>query len=415
MSSKMLMTGKRVASLVGNSLYRGVVQYRLFLMSMVSFLVVFQLLSTTTAGEEQMHFLQSIYPTRNLTEYLYSLRDQPPHENKRDMYTIESRLRYYFPYDSSEAIENNIWQLWKFRSDDTRFPSQCLPLVQRWRSVNDDCNHNLITFEEAEWQLEFYFGFDMPEVVEAYKALPDDRLKYEFIKYLVVYLNGGVYADVDTLNAKPIRFWYESYLKPNKLMVGINIDYNDANWDILYNRRITFSNKIFRAKAHHPFLAHLIARITYMALNGLDTASPINWDESFQNIDSNEEPLIQVTGESIFTDTLFDYFNKLNDPVVHRVARTDKDLVPERIFGPETNDMFSYKLFTLSKGPTQVDDVIVLPQLAFRGPLKGLRKGVLNTDSFESEYDDENKDPQSYYARPLHFFSWDAVANGATF
>lgn len=415
MNSKVLLTTKRVFQLVSNAVYRGFTQYSFFFISLTSFFVLFQLLYSTSSGDDQLRLLEAIYPTRNLTELIYAYRDQPPRANPRDMYTIESRLRYYFPYDPSDNIENNIWQLWKFKSDDTKFPSQCLLHVQRWRTINDDCNHNLITFQEAEAQLEYHFGFDMPEVLNAYSALPDDRLKYEFLKYLVIFLNGGVYADVDTLNSKPVRFWHESNLKPSRLMVGINVDYNDANWDILYNRRITFSNKIFRAKSHHPFLAHLIARITYITLNQIEEIQNINWDDAFQNIDSNEEPLIQFTGESIFTDTLFDYFNKLNKPVVHRVARTDKDLVPEKIFGPETNDLFSYKLFTLSKGPTQVDDVVIMPQMAFRGSLKGLHKGALNTDSYESEYDNENKNKEMYYARPLHFFSWDSVVNGVRF
>lgn len=406
---------KRSFQLVVTSMYKGVSLYRFFFISLATFFLLFQLLYSTSSEDDQLRLLERIYPTKNLTEIISGFTDKPPSANIRDMYTIESRLRYYFPYNPNENIENNIWQLWKYKSDDNKFPSQCLSHVQRWRTINDDCNHNLITFQDAEWQLEYYFGFDMPEVVEAYKALPDDRLKYEFLKYAVIYLNGGVYADVDTLNAKPIRFWHESNLKPSRLTVGINIDYNDANWDILYNRRITFSNRIFRAKSHHPFLAHLISRLTFMTLNQIDEIKRIDWDVEYQSIDSNEEPLIQFTGESIFTDTLFDYFNKLNDPVVHRVARTDKDLVPEKIFGPETNDLFSYKLFTLSRGPTQIDDVIVMPQMAFRGPNKGFRKGAMNTDSYESEYDNENKDNGMYYARPLHFFSWDAVVHGVTF
>lgn len=408
------MGAKRVAQKTLQVTQRFVTAHGYFFASFAAFLLLFQVLYSSSSGDDQLALLQSIYPATNLTELIQHYRDQPPRANSHDMYTIESRLRYYFPYNAQEPVENNIWQLWKFRSDDIRFPANCLEHVQRWRSANADCNHNLITFQEAEDQLENNFSYDMPEVVQAYNLLPDDRLKYEFMKYVLVYLNGGVYADVDTLNALPVRYWQESNLKPARLMVGINIDYNDANWDILYNRRITFSNRIFRAKSHHPFLAHLLARLVYIALNEQDTIAKINWDEEFQHIDSNEEPLLQFTGESIFTDTLFDYFNKLQTPVVHRVARTDKDLVPERIFGPETNDMFSYKLFTLAKGPTQVDDVLVMPQKIFRGPLTGLRKGAQNTASYDSEYDDEGS-RKEYYARPLHFFVWDYVKNGASF
>lgn len=386
----------------------------MFWVSFIASFLLLMLLNVGSTRDDQLGVLRSLYPTSNITQLIESYKESPPRKNTKDMYAIESRLRYFFPYDSESEIENNIWQLWKYKSDDKRFPSQCHEHIQRWRKVNTAYNHNLISFADAERKIEDYFSYDMPEIVVAYKMLPDDRLKYEFLKYLTVYTGGGLYADVDTLNAKPLKFWHKSNLKAGRLVVGINIDYNDINWDILYNRRMTFSNKIFMAKAHHPFLAHLIARITYTILNQKDEIAKINWNKSFQNIDSNEEPLIQLTGESIFTDTLFDYFNLLNNPLVHRIARTEKDLVPEQIFGPETDDLFSYRLFTMSKGPTQVDDVLVMPQVTFKGPLKGHHRGD-STDSYDSEYDDENDKNEWYYARPLHFFSWDGVANGVLF
>lgn len=337
-------------------------------------------------------------------------KDSPPKLNLKNLNSIENRLKYYFPFDNSDSeIENNIWQFWKDRADDEKFPSKCFEHMERWRVANLEYNHNLITLDEAEQQLSGFFSYEMPEILEAYNSLPDIRLKYDFLKYLVIFTNGGIYADIDTLDAKPLKFWYKSTLKPSNLMVGIDVDYNDVNWDILYNRRLSFSTKIFKSKSHHPFFAKLIARIVYTCFNSKDEIKSINWNQAYQNVDSNNEPLIQFTSASIFTDTLFDYFNELNDPVVHRVARTEKDLIPEQIFGPETNQVFSYKLFTLSAGPTQVDDIVVMPQITFKGPITGIHKGSNNFESYESEYDDENEHDDYYYARPLHFLSWDSL------
>ncbi|GME73940.1 unnamed protein product [Ambrosiozyma monospora] len=327
------------------------------------------------------------------------------------MYTIESRLSYSFPYEYNAPVENNIWQLWKYKSDDRRFPKECFTHIERWRFVNDNSNHNLISIQEVKEQVYDYFINDVPEVVEALELLPDDRLKYEFLKYLVIYINGGVYADVDTICAKPLKYWYDSNIVPGKLFLGVAVDYNDENWELLSNRRMAFSNKIFKAKSHHPFLAKLIARLVYMTFNQYQQITQIDWNKSFENLDSNGEPLVQFTGESILTDTLFEYLNGLDSPIVYRVARTEKDVLPQEIIGPETTDRFSYKLFTMAKGPTQVDDVVIMPEVTFKGSpeISHDLKGV------EHEYDDNNqrKGYLSFYcARPLNLISWQSIEAG---
>jgi mannosyltransferase OCH1-like enzyme len=352
-----------------------------------------------------LYYASSLRHGNNNTYYLY--KESPPKLNTKSLKSIENRLKFFFPFESETEIENNIWQLWKYRADSDFFPTKCFQHMERWRVVNSEYNHNLITFDEAEQQILHHFSYDIPEVIDAYMQLPDIRLKFDFLKYLIIFVSGGVYADIDTLDAKPLKYWHKSNLKQEQMIVGINVDYNDVNWDNLYNRRLTFSTKIFEAKSHHPFLAKLIARIVYMSFNSKDEINSIDWNKTYQNVDSNDEPLIQFTSESIFTDTLFEYFNELDNPIVHRVARTEKDLIPEMIFGPETNQIFSYKLFTLAKGPTQVDDIVVLPQISFKGPLSGFHKGDYVED-YEKEYDD-NPDGGFYYARSLHFLNWDSL------
>ncbi|KAG0678942.1 membrane-bound alpha-1,6- mannosyltransferase Initiation-specific [Pichia californica] len=383
-------------------------QFKILLIASLS-VFLFCSLFLNNSVSTQLEALRLLDNSSNSTTWNFYSKESPPSLNIKSLTSIEKRLRYYFPFDNNNDIENNIWQLWNYRADDSKFPSKCFTHMERWRVANLEYNHNLITLDEAQIQFFDSFSYDMPEIVNAYNLLPDTRLKYDFLKYLIVFINGGIYADIDTLDAKPLKFWYESTLKPSKMMVGIDVDYNDVNWDILYNRRLTFSTKIFKSKSHHPFLAKLIARIVYTIYNSIDEINSIDWNQAYQNVDSNDEPLIQFTSASIFTDTLFDYFNQLNNPVVHRVARTDKDLIPEQIFGPETNKVFSYKLFTLSRGPTQVDDIVIMPQITFKGPTSGYHRGALNFQSYDTEYDDENEKDDYYYARPLHFLSWDSL------
>ncbi|ODV83756.1 glycosyltransferase family 32 protein [[Candida] arabinofermentans NRRL YB-2248] len=317
------------------------------------------------------------------------------------MFTIESRLSYYFPFKPLEEIENNIWQLWTVKSDDKSFPEDCKIHIERWRSINDNYNHNLISIQEAEEMVVDYLRPNVPEVVDALRSLPNERLKFEFLKYLIIYISGGLYSDIDTINIKPLKYWYDSKIIGGKLMVGITSDYNDLNWEKLYNRRLSFSNNLFKAKSHHPFLAKLIARITFICFTQQDSIKETNWDQVFQNLDANGEPLIQFTGSSIFTDTLFEYLNNLNNAIFIRVAKNDRDKDLKPIVGPQIpeNQRFSYRSFSGIIAPTQIDDVIIMPQITFNG----------FENSQKDEYDDNDEKQgyeKFYYARPLSLTIW---------
>ncbi|KAG7697671.1 hypothetical protein KL933_002721 [Ogataea haglerorum] len=385
--------------------------YKYMILSTVAVFILLNLsLGDPSTSVRKRYSLSDFYP-QSFFGNATLIKTPPPRKNVHDMYTIEARLAHYFPYNSEGEIENNIWQMWQQRPDDKKFPVNCFPHIQRWRLVNDDYNHNLILTSEGESLVSDYLKDQVPEVLDALLKLPDARLKYEFLKYLIVYIGGGLFADIDTICAKPMKYWYESRIIPGKLMVGISTDYNDENWTLLYNRRLSFSNKLFRAKSHHPFLAKLIARITYMVHNDDRITHEIDWNTAFENLDSNGEPLTQCTGESVFTDTLFEYLNELESPFIYRVARTDKDLLPEKIVGPETQDKISYKLLSLAVGPTQVDDVIIMPEITFKGSkeFESHNSKSMKQD-FTAEYDDENKregNEKLYYARPLNILTWD--------
>lgn len=395
-----------------NRLFVLVRTFRLAILSAVMMFLFCSVFFPSQVITSQLELLgvNSIYSSQNDTSVFFLFKETAPKLNKQSLSTIEKRLKFYFPYDGESKIENNIWQLWEHRADHKNFPKKCFPYMEQWRLSNPESNHNLITIKEAEAQIFNYFAADMPEIIQVYMSLPDIRLKFEFLKYLLIYTSGGVYADIDTFDVVPVKHWYESALKPSKLMVGVNIDYNDVTWDVLYNRRLSFSTKVFRSKAHHPFFAKLIARIVYTYFNSQNEIENINWEKAYQNVDSNGEPLIQFISESIFTDTMFSYLNELDDPIVHRVARTEKDLLPEQIHGPETNEMFSYKLFTLARGPTQVDDIVVMPQRTFRGSSNSVHRGLDNKDSIEKEIMSLQKEGY-YYVKSYNFLDLDLLLN----
>lgn len=324
------------------------------------------------------------------------------------MSTILDRLLYYFPYIEEEEVETNIYQIWRVPEDTVEFPTSCNELINRWRDANPEYFHTVLSIEEAESLVVDILRPTVPEIVDALRLMPYDRLKFDFLKYLVIYLNGGVYADIDTINVKPVKFWASFQMVPSKLWLGVDADYNGPDWESNYYRRLTFTNNIIRSKAHHPLLARLIARIAFIMFTQKDIITAIDWEKEYSVTDSSGAPMIQFTGTSILTDTAFEYLNQLENAPYFTSLRNknygkekDNIVLLKKTFGPDVdpNQRFSYKKFTLLSGPVQVADITILPKVSFTG-----------YDSAQVDaFDDENKKigyDQFFYGRSKDLTEW---------
>lgn len=341
----------------------------------------------------------------------------PPSRNSFQMTSILDRMLYHFPYNPNDPVENNILQLWKTSNidsiskdgDDTKeeeFPNACKELIDRWASANPDHEHILLSLKDAEDIVADLMRPLVPEVVDALRMLPHDRLKYEFLKFLLVFLHGGVYADIDTTDVKPIKHWYKLSTLPTKVWLGIDADLNSPDWADHYSRRLSFTPSIFRAKAYHPLIARIIARITFIIYSQNDLIKSIDWEKEFSDVDASGAPRIQFTGSSILTDSAFEYMNTLHQFVFFtslKNSNLDQSSIQlnREIFGPnvDADQKFSYKIFTMLANPVQVYDLAVLPKISFTG-----------YDSAQIDFYDDNNEKKGYerhyYGRSKALTDW---------
>jgi alpha 1,6-mannosyltransferase len=329
-------------------------------------------------------------------------------KNSLSFTTTLDRLLYHFPYSYNDDVEKNIFQMWKTSDmeDEKAFPQECVSLIERWKTANEDYEHVLMSISEAEDAVVDLMRPLVPEVIDALRLLPNERLKFEFLKYLLVYLHGGVYADIDTTDVKPIKHWYNLGTIPTKIWLGVDADSNTEDWMDHYSRRLTFNTNIFRAKAYHPFLAKVIARITFIIFTQKDTIQSIDWEKEFDDVGASGAPLIQFTGTALFTDTAFEYMNTLDKYVLFRSLKNsnfDQASVQlkKKVFGPtvDTDQNFSYRSFTMLTNPTQVYDMAILPKISFTG-----------YDSAQVDYFDDNDEKKGYdrfyYGRSKALTEW---------
>ncbi|KAG5928514.1 hypothetical protein E4U42_000497 [Claviceps africana] len=262
---------------------------------------------------------------------------QKPMMDMSHMSTYD-KLAYAYPYDIESKFPAYIWQTWKKTpgNDDFEFRDQ----EASWTVEHPGFVHEVITDDVAVSMLDLFYA-SVPEVLEAYHALPMPVLKADLFRYLILLARGGIYTDIDTYAIKSALEWVPSHIPRQSigLVVGIEADPDRPDWADWYSRRIQFCQWTIQSKPGHPVLRDIITRITNATL----TMKKEGKLASFSG-----RGVVDLTGPAIWTDTLMDY---LNDARFFDLKNSPGKVDWHNFTGMETSK--------------RVGDVIVLPITSF--------------------------------------------------
>lgn len=279
--------------------------------------------------DEKISLLQE--NNKVLEKKLQELR-RPPADS-----TLREKLAFLFPYDQSKKFPAYIWQSWKYGLNDERFGEKFKEGETQWAVKNPGFVHELFN-DDTSHAIIHYLYVSVPEIVEAYEALPSIILKMDFFRYLILLARGGIYADVDTLPLQPVPNWIPENVSPNEIgmIIGIESDPDSPDWKKTYARRLQFCQWVIQAKPGHPILREVVSKITEKTLEKLRGGDM----EVKNNLD-----ILEWTGAGIWTDVVFTYFN---------------DYVQSGIYSKIT-----WKDFTKLEVPKLISDILVLPITSF--------------------------------------------------
>lgn len=254
--------------------------------------------------------------------------------------TLREQLAYQFPYDLETKFPAYIWQTWKYAPTSDKFGTRFRQAEASWTAKNPDFVHEVITDAVAVHLLRHLY-ISVPEVLEAYNALPLPVLKADFFRYLILLARGGIYSDIDTFALQPATKWMPANVPHEAvgLVVGIEADPDRPDWADWYARRIQFCQWTIQAKSGHPVLRNIVANITQQTLT--------RKREGRLNTIIDKD-VMDFSGPGLWTDMIFDF---LNDPTYFDM-RTSK--------GPLT-----WREFTGMQAAKKVGDVVVLPITSF--------------------------------------------------
>lgn len=253
--------------------------------------------------------------------------------------SLREQLQYQFPYDPEGKFPAYIWQTWKYTPASGEFSDAFRSAEASWTEKHPGFVHEVVTDEAAVYLMRHLYA-SVPEVVEAYQALPLPVLKADFFRYLILLARGGIYSDIDTTALQSTTEWLPKDVPRSTvgLIVGIEADADRPDWDKWFSRRIQFCQWTIQSKPGHPVLRDVVAQVTQDTLRMKKKGILKN--------KKMDKSIVEFTGPAVFTDAIFRY---LNSPDYFKMDGKN----------------ITWEAFTGIESAKKVGDVVVLPITSF--------------------------------------------------
>lgn len=212
---------------------------------------------------------------------------------------------------STSVIPRKIWQTWKVGS--VFFEQRDSDSAKTWLAKNPGYRYEVLTDDNALEYLDWHYGpqgFNRPDIVELYRELNITIIKADLLRYLVMYAEGGVYADIDVECLRPInRFIPDRYKEEDvDMIIGVEIDEPAfINHPVLGSKCSSFCQWTFAAKPRLPVMMRLIENIQDW-IHDLSNEKSVPVSEL--ELDFNE--VISGTGPSAFTKAVLEQMTAQN-------------------------------------------------------------------------------------------------------
>ena len=186
-------------------------------------------------------------------------------------------------------------------------------------------------------------------ILPAFYSMSRRVLRADFLRYLLLAIEGGVYSDIDTELLQPIHDWVPDEFKlKTRLIVGLEADRSPPIPGTTYE--VQFCQWTLAGAADHPALWIMVDRI-------LEKVKKRPFHDPPKDIDYSDDEVLDITGPAGWTEAVFEYLNTV---------------VEEKI---------TWKNLTGMREPKLFGDVLILP-------INGFATGVPHSGAAESAVDD---------------------------
>ena len=208
--------------------------------------------------------------------------------------------------------------------------------LRTWSKLNQKWRYEAVTQYGAESYVRERF-VHRPDLVEAFTDLQDPILRADFVRYLVLLGDGGVYSDLDTRALKPIDDWVPAeHRRAASVVVGVEYDKLEGGRWADWTLDLQFATWAILAKPGHPLLELTVQKV----IDGLHRLA-IKQDTTVAGVRPSFQEVLDTTGPALFTNAVFEQLSEA------------------------TATNFTWMNVTDLKAPRLVDDILILPITAF--------------------------------------------------
>ncbi|KAK0630917.1 nucleotide-diphospho-sugar transferase [Bombardia bombarda] len=210
------------------------------------------------------------------------------------------------------GFPRKVWQSWKV--DPFTFDKRDSDTARSWTTRNPGYRYEVLTDNNDMVYVEDHFGpngFNRPDIVDMYRAINATIIKADLLRYMVMYAEGGVYADIDVEALRPIhRFVPERYNPADiDMVIGVEIDQPEfCDHPILGSKSMSFCQWTFMCKPHLPVMLKLVENImSWLSKIAAEQNVPV------AEVVLDFDEVISGTGPSAFTIAVLEEMNRQSD------------------------------------------------------------------------------------------------------
>ena len=247
--------------------------------------------------------------------------------------------------DTLQPIPKKIWQLHFERP----IPKDIHGPIQSWTNKNPSYEHMVLDDEAGQEFVRQHYAHD-PYVMNTYLRLGGRILRSDYLRYLILAAQGGVYTDTDTTAVRPIDSWLDGHSDKNiRAMIGLE-------FDILQRTElppgifmpVQFCQWSFASSAHHPLMDRVVQAVT-REMHDLALTMGVSLSELHPR---NNQDVLFATGPVKWSQEIFAYLSFT------------------------TGTEVTHRNFTGMTEPILMGDVLILPIRAFAVGMRGSGGGM---------------------------------------
>lgn len=209
------------------------------------------------------------------------------------------------PPRRGSSFPQKIWQTWKI--DPLLFGVRDTVTAHSWLDRNPHMRYEVITDANEMTYVEEHFGpygLNRPDIVQFYRSVSLPIIKADLLRYMIMYAEGGVYADIDVEALRPMhRFFPERHDENDyDMIVGIEIDQPEfRDHPILGQKSQSFCQWTIVSRPRQPVMLKLIENI----MNWLKRVAK-EQGVSVSDVQLDFDQVISGTGPSAFTAAILE-------------------------------------------------------------------------------------------------------------